>query len=85
MHGYGIVSHIQQLSEGALEVEEGSLYPALHRIEQDGWVHAEWKVTENNRRAKYYRLTAAGRKQLAKEQERWGQLSRAVARVLRFV
>jgi transcriptional regulator len=83
-HGYGIVVHIQQVSEEALRVEEGSLYPALHRIEQAGWITSEWGVSDNNRRAKYYRLTAAGRKQLAKEEEDWGRLTRAVAKVLRF-
>jgi len=83
-HGYGIVVHIQQVSEEALRVEEGSLYPALHRIEQAGWISSEWGVSDNNRRAKYYRLTAAGRKQLAREEENWGRLTRAVAKVLRF-
>ena len=84
MHGYGIAVHIQQVSEEVLRVEEGSLYPALHRIEQAGWISSEWGVSDNNRRAKYYRLTAAGRKQLAREQENWDQLTRAVAKVLRF-
>ena len=84
MHGYGIAVHIQQVSEEVLRVEEGSLYPALHRIEQAGWISSEWGVSDNNRRAKYYRLTAAGRKQLAKEQENWDELTRAVAKVLRF-
>jgi PadR family transcriptional regulator PadR len=84
MHGYGIAVHIQQVSDEVLRVEEGSLYPALHRIEQAGWISSEWGVSDNNRRAKYYRLTAAGRKQLAREQENWDQLTRAVAKVLRF-
>ena len=84
MHGYGIAVHIQQVSDEVLRVEEGSLYPALHRIEQAGWISSDWGVSDNNRRAKYYRLTAAGRKQLAKEQENWDQLTRAVAKVLRF-
>ncbi len=83
-HGYGIVVHIQQVSEEALRVEEGSLYPALHRIEQAGWISSEWGVSDNNRRAKYYRLTAAGRRQLAREEEDWGRLTQAVAKVLRF-
>lgn len=83
-HGYGIAVHIQQVSEEALRVEEGSLYPALHRIEQAGWITSEWGISDNNRKAKYYRLTTAGRKQLAKEQESWGRLTRAVAKVLRF-
>jgi len=84
MHGYGIVVHIQQVSDEALRVEEGSLYPALHRIEQSGWIGSEWGVSDNNRRAKYYRLTAAGRKQLEKEEQDWAKLTRAVAKVLRY-
>jgi PadR family transcriptional regulator PadR len=83
-HGYGIAVHIQQVSADVLRVEEGSLYPALHRIEQTGWISSEWGVSGNNRRAKYYRLTALGRKQLAKEEESWDKLTRAVAKVLRF-
>jgi transcriptional regulator len=85
MHGYGITLHIQLVSEDILRVEEGSLYPALHRMEQDGWVSAEWGMSENNRRARYYRLTAAGRKQLAAEEHNWQRLTQAVAHVLRFV
>jgi PadR family transcriptional regulator len=84
MHGYGITVHIQQVSGEVLRVEEGSLYPALHRIEQAGWISSEWGVSDNNRRAKYYKLTAVGRKQLAKEEENWDRLTRAVAKVLRF-
>ncbi len=84
MHGYGIVLHIQRVSEEMLRVEEGSLYPALHRIEQAGWIASEWRVSENNRRAKFYKLTAAGRKQLAKEEQEWGRLVEAVGAVLRF-
>jgi transcriptional regulator len=84
MHGYGIAVHIQHVSEEVLRVEEGSLYPALHRIEQAGWIGSEWGTSENNRRAKYYRLTAVGRKQLVKEEENWGRLTRAVGKVLRF-
>jgi len=84
MHGWGITLHIQQLSNDILRVEEGSLYPALHRMEQAGWVSAEWGVSENNRRARYYRLTAAGRKQLAQEEESWHQLTGAVALVLNY-
>jgi transcriptional regulator len=83
-HGYGIAVHIQQVSDEVLRVEEGSLYPALHRIEQAGWISSEWGRSENNHRAKYYRLTAVGRKQLAKEEENWERLTRAVAKVLRF-
>ena len=83
-HGWGITLHIQQISNEILRVEEGSLYPALHRMEQDGWISAEWGVSENNRRARYYRLTAAGRKQLAKEEQSWQELTGAVALVLNF-
>ncbi len=85
MHGYGITLHVQRVSDDALRVEEGSLYPALHRMEQEGWIAAEWHMSENNRRARYYRLTAAGRKQLAQEERNWNQLTRAVASVLQFV
>ena len=84
LHGYGITLHIQQVSSEVLRVEEGSLYPALHRMEQEGWISAEWGASENNRRARYYRLTAAGRKQLAQEEKNWSQLTQAVARVLQF-
>jgi PadR family transcriptional regulator PadR len=84
MHGYGITLHIQQVSSDVLRVEEGSLYPALHRMEQDGWISAEWGMSENNRRARYYRLTAAGRKQLAEEEKNWSRLTQAVATVLQF-
>jgi transcriptional regulator len=83
-HGWGITLHIQQISNEVLRVEEGSLYPALHRMEQDGWIAAEWGVSENNRRARYYRLTAAGRKQLAKEEQSWQELTGAVALVLNY-
>jgi transcriptional regulator len=84
MHGYGIVLHIQTASNELLHVEEGSLYPALHRMEQDGWVRAEWRTTEKNRQARYYALTAAGRRQLAREQESWARLTDGVQRVLRY-
>jgi PadR family transcriptional regulator PadR len=84
MHGYGITLHIQSVSQDILRVEEGSLYPALHRMEQDGWVSAEWGMSENNRRARYYRLTAAGRKQLAAEEKNWARLTQAVTHVLQF-
>jgi PadR family transcriptional regulator PadR len=82
MHGYGITLHIQRVSSDVLRIEEGSLYPALHRMEQEGWVSAEWGVSENNRRARYYRLTANGRKQLAEEEKNWSRLTQAVANVL---
>jgi len=84
MHGYAIAQRIQQVSDDVLRVEEGSLYPALHRMEQADWISAEWRVTNTGRRAKYYRLTAAGRKQLAREEETWGRVAGAVAKVLRF-
>lgn len=84
LHGYGITLHIQLVSKEILRVEEGSLYPALHRMEQDGWVSAEWGLTENNRRARFYRLTAKGRKQLAEEEKNWQHLTQAVASVLQF-
>ena len=82
MHGYGITLRIQQISKDILRVEEGSLYPALHRMEQDGWIRAEWRATENNRRARYYSLTAKGRKQLAAEEKSWARLTTAVSHVL---
>jgi transcriptional regulator len=83
-HGFGIAQFIQDGSEGLLSVEEGSLYPALHRLERAGLVTAEWKVTENARRARYYRLTPAGRKALADAERRWSILSKGVAKLLRF-
>jgi transcriptional regulator len=82
LHGYAIAEFIEQTSEEVLRVEEGALYPALHRLELRGWLDSEWGISDNNRRAKYYRLTAAGRKQLAEEAARWGRLSAAVARVM---
>jgi PadR family transcriptional regulator, regulatory protein PadR len=83
LHGYGIASAIENLSEEALRVEEGSLYPALHRMEESRWIAAEWKISETNRRARFYRLTSAGRKRLAAESERWSSFSAGVSRVLR--
>ena len=83
-HGYGIVVHIQTVSHDALRVEEGSLYPALHRMEQDGCIRAEWGVSENNRKAKFYELTAAGRRQLAAEEKKWLGGTAAVTSVLKF-
>jgi PadR family transcriptional regulator PadR len=83
MHGYAITSHIQHISDRLLRVEEGSLYPALHRMEQQGWVRAEWGRTEKNREARFYSLTAKGRKQLAEEQASWARLTEGVARVMR--
>jgi PadR family transcriptional regulator, regulatory protein PadR len=84
-HGYGITLRVKQLSEDALRVEEGSLYPALHRMEQAGWIRPDWKASENNRRAKYYHLTAKGKKRLSQEQEDWTRVVEGVAKVLRFV
>jgi len=84
MHGFGIVLHIQRASDELLRVEEGSLYPALHRIEQSGWISSEWRTTENNRRARYYRLTARGRRQLAEEEKNWDEVVRGVRAVLRY-
>jgi PadR family transcriptional regulator, regulatory protein PadR len=84
MHGYGITLHIQRVTNDVLRVEEGSLYPALHRMEQEGWIRAEWSVSENNRRARFYSLTAAGHKQLQAEEKNWARLTAAVASVLQF-
>lgn len=84
LHGYAITAHIHGVSEQLLRVEEGSLYPALHRMEQEGWVHAEWGMTEKNREARFYSLTAKGRKQLAEEAESWQRLTDGVARVMRY-
>jgi PadR family transcriptional regulator, regulatory protein PadR len=81
-HGYGIAQIIKQASDEVLRVEEGSLYPALHRLELDGWIDSEWGQSSNNRRAKYYRLTALGRKQLAKEAVNWERLARGIELVM---
>ena len=85
MHGYGVGQRIAQLAEEMLKVEEGTLYPALYRIEQRGWIKSEWGVSENNRRARFYQLTRAGRKQLGVEEEKWSHLSLAVGKVLRTI
>jgi PadR family transcriptional regulator, regulatory protein PadR len=84
MHGYAVALRIRQISDEVLRVEEGSLYPALHRMEQADWISAEWRVTGTGRRAKYYRLTAAGRRQLGQEEAAWGRVAGAVAKVLKF-
>jgi transcriptional regulator len=84
MHGYGITLRIEQISQDILRLEEGSLYPALHRMTQAGWLRPEWGASENNRRARYYSISPAGRRQLANEEKNWAQLTEAVARVLRF-
>ena len=83
-HGYGIAADIATISDDLLRVEEGSLYPALHRLETSGLLKAEWMTSENNRRAKYYSLTAKGRRQLAEEERNWERVSEGVSRVLRF-
>jgi transcriptional regulator len=82
MHGWGVSQYIQRVSREVLQLNQGSLYPALHRLERDGFIRAEWRPSDNNRRAKYYRLTAAGRRQLAIEQETWLAFSQAVQRVM---
>jgi PadR family transcriptional regulator PadR len=84
-HGYGIAAQIQTISNDVLRVEEGSLYPALHRMEQVGWILAEWQITAMNRRARVYRLTRTGIAHLDQEQEKWDRLTKAVGKVLRFV
>jgi transcriptional regulator len=84
-HGYGIAVHIQKVSSDALRVEEGSLYPALHRIEQDGWIRSEWGASDNNRRAKFYSITATGRRRLEHEEKSWEKLTAGVSAVLRYV
>ena len=84
MHGYAITSHIQAVSADLLRVEEGSLYPALHRMEQDGWLRSAWGTTEKNREARFYNVTAKGRRQLAEEEESWSRLTEGVSRVLRY-
>jgi transcriptional regulator len=82
MHGFGIGQRIQQISRDVFRVNQGSLYPALHRLEQSGWIGSEWGESENGRRAKYYRLTTAGRRKLAAETKEWERVSAAVARIL---
>jgi transcriptional regulator len=83
-HGWGIAQRIQQISDDVLRVSQGSLYPSLHRLEHDGWIAAEWGSSDNNRRAKFYRLTRAGQKRLGEETENWERLSGAITRVLRL-
>ena len=82
MHGWGIAQRIQQVSKDVLQVQQGSLYPALHRLENRGWIAADWGTSENNRQARYYRLTRAGRRQLEVETSNWERLSAAVAQIL---
>lgn len=82
LHGWGITQKLEQLSKHALQVDEGSLYPALYRMEDKGWIEAEWKMTEKSRRAKYYTLTRAGRRQLESEQEDWNRMTAIIAQVM---
>ena len=84
MHGFGIALHIKQTSNDLLRVEEGSLYPALRRMEQSGWITSEWSTTTNNRRARFYRLSAFGRRRLAQEEESWADLVRGVKALLQY-
>jgi transcriptional regulator len=84
LHGYAITNHIQLVSGDVLQVEEGSLYPALHRLEQQGWIASEWALSDTNRRVRYYKLTAIGKRQLALEEEDWKQITAAVTKVLKF-
>jgi transcriptional regulator len=84
LHGWAIADRIQQISGDVLQINQGSLYPALHRLEHQGWLRAEWKVSELGRRAKYYRLTTSGRRQLALEAREWERMSVAIARVMKF-
>ncbi len=83
LHGYGVLLRIQQISKGSLEIQQGSLYPALYRLERDGWIASEWGESENNRKAKYYRLTAAGKRRLEAEEEKWNRMADVIAGILR--
>ena len=84
MHGFGVSLRIQQLSKDVLQVQQGSLYPALHRLEQQGWIASEWGESENNRKAKFYSISKAGRKQLAAETENWGRVAGTISRLLQL-
>jgi PadR family transcriptional regulator PadR len=84
LNGFAFSQRLKQVSGDILQVSDGSLYPALHKLEQEGWISAEWKVTENNRRAKFYSLTRLGRTQLGKEADNWGRLSSAISRVVKL-
>ena len=84
MHGYAIAERIEQLSDQVFQVGEGSLYPALHRMDESGWIRSEWRASDNNRRARYYRITAAGRRQLAEETSEWSRAADAMMRVLKL-
>lgn len=83
LHGYGVLLRIQQISGEQLEIQQGSLYPALYRLEHQGWIASEWGESENNRRAKFYRLTAAGKRQLQSETDRWNRMADVIANILR--
>lgn len=83
LHGYGVLLRIQQISGNRLEIQQGSLYPALYRLEHEGWITSEWGQSENNRKAKYYRLTAAGRRRLHAEAEKWNRMADAIGAILR--
>jgi transcriptional regulator len=82
LHGYGVLLRIQQISAGRLEIQQGSLYPALYRLEHQGWISSEWGESDNKRKAKYYRLTPAGRRQLRSEAEKWSQMAGLMASIL---
>jgi len=84
LHGYGIALHVESASDDVLRVEEGSLYPALHRMELEGWIRSGWRTSENNRRAKFYSLTAAGTRRLADQERNWHEVVAAIQRVLQF-
>jgi PadR family transcriptional regulator PadR len=84
-HGFGITLHVQEASEGLLRMEEGSLYPALHRLERERLIHGEWRTTENRRRARFYKLTAAGKRRLAQAESNWQSISLGIQRVLRSI
>jgi PadR family transcriptional regulator len=84
LNGFAISRRLKQVSGDVLQVSDGSLYPALHKLQQEGWITAEWKLSENNRRAKFYSLTRLGRQQLEKEAENWGRLSHAITRVVKL-
>lgn len=82
MHGYGIAQRIHAVADDLLKIEDGSLYPALYRMEERGWIKSKWDLSENNRRAKFYKLTSAGRRQLEAESDNWERISRAITRIL---
>lgn len=84
LHGWAVSERIQRVSQDVLQINQGSLYPALHRLEHQGWIEAEWKVSELGRRAKYYRLTASGRRQLAVETQAWERMAAAIGRVMKL-